>query len=419
MASSDVVGRSTFFSNRWWIVAASVIGSSVGPGTTVIFVINVFMVPVTTELGWSRGLFSSGLLASAVAGPIMTPIFGYLMDRFGIHRVALPTIFLYALGLASFALLQKDSVWPLYVMFIAASGFGACFGPIIYSKSITAWFDKERGLALGIATSGVGLGTFIVPSYAQYFITHYGWRTAYVAVAALTWLLAFSMVALFVREPSQYSEQGGEAPSDPVSPPHTFGVPAATAAKTYRFWLLVIIFLAEGTANNGILSGHFVPMLVDRGYAPAAAAAILGISGLAALAARVVIGFCLDWVNGPIFSAAAMMLPALGVALLVSHAYAPAPLLAAICCGLAIGAEVDMLGFFTSRYFGRASFGTIYGLIFAAFVCGVGLGPTILGFGFDHYHSYDPVLWAYLMVLIVAALLFLPLGRYTYPKGKA
>jgi MFS family permease len=418
MAGSEAAGRSTLFSNRWWIVAASLIGGIVGPGTTVIFVVNVFMVPVTTELGWSRGLFSSGLLASAVAGPIMAPIFGYLMDRFGIRRVALPTIFFYALSLAGFALLQKDSVWVLYLMFIAASGFGACLSPMIYSKSITAWFDKERGLALGIATSGVGLGTVVLPSFAQYFITHYGWRTAYLAMAALTWLIAFSMVALFVREPPRDSEYIKGDGRDPGSAWHTFGVPVSAAAKDYKFWLLIIIFVIVGTANNGILSGHFDAMLVDRGYEPAEAAAILGISGLAAVAARIVIGFCLDWLNGPVFAAATMLLPALGAGLLASRAPAPAPVLAAICCGVAIGAEVDMLGFFVSRYFGRAAFGTIYGFIFAAFICGVGLGPTILGFGFDHYHTYQPVLWAYLIALIVAAVLFLPLGRYAYPKGR-
>ncbi|HVA14495.1 MAG TPA: hypothetical protein VNF99_14700, partial [Stellaceae bacterium] len=67
--------------------------------------------------------------------------------------------------------------------------------------------------------------------------------------------------------------------------------------------------------------------------------------------------------------------------------------------------------------FGRRSFGTLYGLIFAAFTIGIGVGPAILGFGFDHFHSYDQVLGAFVVMLIVAALLFLPLGKYNYPKG--
>ncbi len=418
MASAEAVESRALFRNRWWIVAASLVGNVVGPGPAVIFTVNVYMVPVTTALGWSRGLFSSGLLASAAASPIMTPLFGWLMDRFGIRRVALPTTFLYGLGLASFALLSPAHVWPLYVMFACASGFGACMGPIVYSKSITAWFDKERGLALGIATCGVGLGTLALPVLAQSVIGAHGWRAAYVVVGALTWLVSFTMILLFVREPPGYFERMREVRREPAAEKQVFGLSTRAAITgTHQFWMLCVIFLAEGICNNGILSGHFVPLLTDRGYTPRNAAALLGLSGLAAMAARIVVGLCLDWVNGPIFSGVSMLLPALGVGLLLTHAGAPAPFFAAICFGLAIGAEIDMLGFFASRYFGRHSFGTLYGLVFALFACGVGLGPAILGAGYDRYHSYDPVLWVYFIVLIVAALMFMPLGRYRYPKG--
>jgi MFS family permease len=421
MASTSLVeGRSTgLFRNRWWVVGAALIGMIVGPGTAVIFTVNAFMVPVTTELGWSRGLFSSGLLASAVASPIMTPLFGWLMDRYGIHKVALPAATAYGLALASFSLLSANAVWPLYLMFACASGFGACVGPVVYSKAITAWFDKERGFALGIATCGVGLGTLLLPGLAQFMIGTFGWRIAYVGIGLVTWLLAFGMIAIFIREPAGYLERvraahtaaaaGGAMP---------FGISAKAAITgTRQFWILAIIFLLEGIANNGILSGHFVPMLTDRGYTPQAAVAMLGASGIAAMIARIVVGRCLDFVNGPVFSAIVMLLPVVGVGILLSGIGAPGPFIAAICFGLAIGAEVDMLGFFVSRYFGRRSFGTLYGLIFACFACGIGLGPFILGIGFDHYHSYEFVLSIFICMLVVAAALFLGLGKYSYPKG--
>jgi len=421
MASTGVVPRRALLQNRWWIVGASLIGMIVGPGTAVIFTVNVFMVPVTTELGWTRGQFSSGLLASAIASPIMTPFFGNLMDRFGIHRIALPVTFLYGLALCSFSLLNAQRFWMIYAMFACASGFGACLGPVVYSKAITAWFDKERGLALGIATSGVGLGTFLLPQMAQLFIASFGWRVAYVAVGVTTWLLSFSMISLFVREPPGYFERMRAARAAATAGgAQPLGISTRAAITgTRQFWLLAAIFLLEGTANNGILSGHFVPLLTDRGYSPAAAAALLGTSGLAALVARIIVGFCLDYVRGPVFSACVMLLPVLGIALLLSHAGSPVPFFAAVSFGLAIGAEVDMLGFFVSRYFGRRSFGTLYGLVFALFTLGIGVGPAILGFGFDRFHGYDPVLWVFLALLVVAAGLFLPLGKYTYPKGSA
>jgi MFS family permease len=416
MASVEAARGGIGLQNRWWIVGASLVGMVVGPGTAVIFTFNVFMVPVTTELGWSRGLFSSGLLASAAVSPIMTPLFGHLMDRFGMRRIALPTSFLYGLSLCSLSLLSANRVWPLYVMVGCSSGFGACLGPVIYSKAITAWFDKERGLALGIATSGVGLGTFLVPMMAQLFISALGWRTAYVAVGVTTWFLSFTMVAFFVREPPGYFERMRQARAQRGTHPLGLSVKSALTS-TRQFWLLAAIFLLEGMANNGIISGQFVPLLVDRGYKPLEAAALLGSSGIAAMIARIIAGFCLDYVRGPVFSAIVMLLPALGIALLLSHAGSPAPFFAAVCFGLSIGAEVDMLGFFVSRYFGRRSFGTIYGLIFAMFTLGIGTGPAILGHGYDSFHSYDPVLRVYLALLVVAAALFLPLGKYNYPKG--
>ena len=112
-----------------------------------------------------------------------------------------------ALPLRSFSLLTPTMVWPLYLMFFCASGFGACVGPVVYSKAITAWFDKERGFALGIATCGVGLGTLLLPGFAQFIITTLGWRTAYIGIGITTWVLAFGMIAIFIREPPGYLER--------------------------------------------------------------------------------------------------------------------------------------------------------------------------------------------------------------------
>lgn len=418
VANAAISRSQGLFENRWWIVAASLIGNVVGPGPAVIFTVNVFMGPVTSELHWSRGMFSSALLASAVIGPVAQPVFGALLDRFGIRRVALPAAVLYSLALCSYSLLSANAFWVIYIMVGCAAGFGACLGPIVYSKSITAWFDRERGLALGIATCGVGLGTLVLPEIAVHAIAAFGWRIAYLVIGVMTFALSFSMTALFVREPPSHIAARRARRARGEDMPRAPGISARDAITgTRQFWLLAAIFLLEGLASNGILSGNFVPLLTDRGYTPAAAAALLGTSGLAAMAARILVGLGLDLVNGPIFSAVIMLLPPLGVGLLLGHGGSPMPFFAAICIGLAIGAEMDILGFFVSRYFGRRAFATLYGLIFALFVFGIGVGPSFLGFGYDHFHSYDPVLRVFFALLILAALLFLPLGAYRYPKG--
>src|SRR5262249_17998296 len=159
--------------------------------------------------------------------------------------------------------------------------------------------------------------------------------------------------ALFVREPPGFLERMHAAQELRAAGPPPLGLTTwAAITGTRQFWILALIFLLEGTACNGILSGNFVPLLTDRGYPPGYAVALLGPSGLAAMASRVAVGLGLDFLHGPIFSAIVMLLPPVGVGLLLTHWGDPAPLLAAICLGLAIGAEVDMLGFFVSRYFG-------------------------------------------------------------------
>jgi MFS family permease len=226
------------------------------------------------------------------------------------------------------------------------------------------------------------------------------------------------MIAIFVREPPGYIERMHAVRAVTAGREmKAFGITTPEALKTKQFWLLAVIFLLEGMACNGILSGNFVPLLHDRGYTPQAAAALLGVSGLSAMVMRIIVGLGLDRFHGPIFSAIIMLLPVVGVGLLLTHAGAPAPLFVAILLGLGIGAEIDMLGFFVSRYFGRRSFGALYGLVFAAFTIGIGIGPAILGFGYDRFQSYDPILNLFLVLLLFAAALFLPLGTYRYPKG--
>ena len=102
------------------------------------------------------------------------------------------------------------------------------------------------------------------------FLPPFGWRAAYLAIGATTFVLAFAMIAIFVREPPGYIERMRLAHARPVDGPQPFGLSTRAAITgTRQFWILFVIFLLEGTACNGILSGNFVPLLHDRGYSPA------------------------------------------------------------------------------------------------------------------------------------------------------
>ena len=135
------------------------------------------------------------------------------------------------------------------------------------------------------------------------------------------------------------------------------------------------------------------------------------------MASRIIVGLGLDFVNGPIFSAIVMLLPPLGVGLLLTPCRQSGAVLRGHLHRSRDRRRGGHAGLLRQPLFRPPLVRTLYGLIFAAFVIGIGVGPAFLGFGHDHFHSYDPVLRVFFVALIIAAVLFLPLGKYIYPKG--
>ena len=155
--------------SRWWIVFASVLGLLVGNGPIMQFTFGVLLAPISREFGWNRGTVSSAIVVGLWMTGIATPVVGRWVDRFGIRPVALPAIALFSLATASVALVPASPA--AFTALYALMGLGAAGQtPLIYAKAISARFDEKRGLALGIAMAGVGLGAAIVPQFAQALI---------------------------------------------------------------------------------------------------------------------------------------------------------------------------------------------------------------------------------------------------------
>lgn len=190
------------------------------------------------------------------------------------------------------------------------------------------------------------------------------------------------------------------------------------ARGSWRFWLLAVVFLFGGVTIKGTLA-HVVALLIDRGMTPLAAASYLAMSGMAAVLARLLGGWCLDRPQAPFVASFFMLLAAGGVLLLWSEAGGAAPLTGVICLWLGLGVEIDAMGFLISRYFGLKAFGQIYGWPFPAFTLGVGIGPALMGATFDRARSYDPMLLVFFFLLLVTVVLLAILGPYAYPKPRA
>ena len=403
------------FANRWWVVFATICGLLVGAGPVNVFTFGVFLKPITEDLGLSRGAFSAALIFHAAIAAIALPVVGWLVDRWGARRIILPGLFLYALATASYGLIQASPLLLTFVIFALTGLVGGVQSPIPYAAVIAQWFDRERGLALGIGTAGVGLGVAIVPQVAALLIDAVGWRLAYAGLAVAVLLVAFPPVALFLREPPDFAARVRQAAA--TTGAALPGVAAGEALRSSLFWGLSVAFFLDVIAINGTLT-HIVPLLTDRGVPRQIATAALSGTGFALIFGRILSGWCLDRFWGPYVAIVFFLLPMIGIAILISGAGGFAPFLGAIACGLGIGAEIDLMAFFTSRYFGLRDYAKLYGTMFGIFALGVGIGPALSGVSFDRFHSYTPAFMTFVIMLAVGCLIFLRMGPYPFPSPR-
>ncbi len=396
--------------NRWWIVAASFSALLVGSGVVNIFATGVFLVPVTQELGISRGDYTFGLLVNGILTAIAVFIYGWLYDRYGVRKILLPGVLLCALATYLYSQMSPN-LTALYLIFGFAGLVGGAQTPMGYTTVINQWFDRQRGLALGIATAGVGFGVVFVPQLVTKLMVGYGWRGAYIGIAIAILILAFLPALLFIRNPPSVESQGK------VSTDHLPGMAASEAFGSWRFWALTASFFVAVMAINGTIT-NLVPLLRDRGVAPQDAVGALSFAGGAIVLGRMIAGWFLDRVWGSYVAVIFFGLSLIGIGLLASGATGPVALLGAALCGAGVGAEIDLMGYLMSRYFGLKNFGKIYGLMFVFFNVGTGLGPYLSGMTFDKYKSYTPILTGYMVALAIVCAVLLTLGPYLFKPGE-
>lgn len=396
------------FANPWWVVFGAVTGLLVCNGPVLGFTFGVFLKPLGADMGWNRGEASFALSAGGILSAIAVPVIGAMMDRWGIRRVALPGIVIYTFCLSLVALSPR-SLWAFTMLFALAEMTSAIQTPIGYAKAIAAWFDRRRGLALGIAMSGVGIGGFFVPQLARFLIASIGWRGAYLVLAGMTLIVAFPIVALFIREP----EPGEGEHHRVIAAAEQRGLSVRQSLGTARFWLLAATFFLVAVAINGTVA-HVVPLLTDRGLSPAAAVATFGVFGLSTMSGRLLAGWLVDRIYAPYVATVLFLAPIAGFLFLVTAA-GPLPAFGVVLMGLGLGTEIDLIAFLVTRYFGQRSFGQLYGYFFMVFGFGSSIGKLLLGVVYDRAGSYNPALIGAAAALVVAAILVNRLGAYAYP----
>ena len=387
----------------WKIVLAGFFGVMVSFAAVVPYTFGLFLKPLSLAFGWHREALSAGFSIAALTVAAASPGLGFLLDRFGPRRIILPCIVVFSCAYASLALLTPHLI-HFYLVFFVIGLVGNGTAYLGYSRAISTWFDRRRGLALSIMLAGGGCGAMILPVIAQAVITHYGWRTAFVVLGVLALTLGFPLTAWFVRE-RPFAEQD-------VRVSVAVGESVKTALGSRIFWIIAATVCLYAISVNGAIA-HLSALLTDRGVSTQGAAYSIAIIGGTGLIGRVLTGVFLDRFFGPRVSQTMLLMTVAGIVLLsVAHTLT-AGLTAAALIGFSMGSEGDITPYLLSRYFGLKRLSTLYALTWTAYAIGGATGPLMVGRLFDSLGSYRPSTFQMLALpaLIPCLLLFL-LPRY-------
>lgn len=400
------------FKSGWRVLLVAAMGVTCGITAVPIYTIGAFVGPLEDAYGWSRGAIQSATVFAYLTLVFAGPAAGYLTDHYGPRRVALWSVFGISIAVGSASVLAS-TLWGLYLAYALIGILGAGTSPVVWTRAVSSWFVKKRGLAFGITLMGTGLFATVGPVYVTFMIGEFGWRGGYLALAFVPIVFVLPLVYFW------FFEREGEDQTQTQSPESAensdAGMDLNSALSTSGFWIIGLSFLLFSTGISGFIASY-IPMLTDQGLTRGEAASMAGSIGISVLLGRLVMGILLDHFRASFLSAGIMLLPALGCFLWgTGVAGSSGALMAAIFIGLAGGAEFDLVAYMTSRYFGLRHYGKLYGILFSSVIAGAAIGPLMFGFGYDMTGSYDTVLLTVTGLFLVGSVSQLFLGAY--PKS--
>jgi len=403
--------RTKNFYYGWIIVGVAFVSMAFWFGIRTTF--SIFYVALLEEFRWSRGGAAGVQAAALITYTIMAPVTGGLIDRFGPRRVIVPGIIILSLGLFLCSFIQTLRHFYFFFGIIAAVGLTS-IAIVSYSAILSHWFEKKRGLASGIALSGMGVGIFLLVPMTQYFITMSGWRLTFILIAVLSLTVLLAINGIFLRHKPQdlglypdgineeewlKNKEGNVAESEWSKNDWTL----KKAIKTDSFWYLFVFFFLTIFIVYAVLT-HHVRFLVDKGVDTATAAFIFGIIGISSGVSRIFWGWLSDHIGRETtFTLGALCMIIGTISLMALDVAVTNRLLYAFALFFGIGWGVTAPIFMSSAadLFKGRSFGLIYGIMEGVLGIGGALGAWFPGFIYDQTESYQ---WAFGLSIVITIL---------------
>jgi MFS family permease len=408
----------------WLIVAIVMLAGVLAAGVSNI-TMAVVLKPISDDLGWSRTLTAAALAVGALAGGVLSPIFGPLADRLG-PRFLLPAGGA-VVGLLAFGVSASTEPWQFYATFIPARAlteFLLC-GMIAFTAAAN-WFYVKRPRVMGLVAMATPLGSAGLALVYQYLITHYGWRSAFMALGVALWVLVVIPGVIFLRrQPEDLGlyPDGMAAPPSPQPATMQEGASAVEyswqrrdAVRTATLWLLVASQFLASIGTGGI-AFHTAAYFTDGRIAPAVAAGAVSVMALSGAFGNGLWGALAERFHPRTLNVATMLVAALSVAWLMQVRSAPGAYLFAFLFGLNARGAAVLVQALVARFFGRRSFGAISSVLDPFHKGGLGLGALLAGLAFDFAGDYRAIFTVFLISYLISALLIF-LAHRPEARGK-
>jgi MFS family permease len=390
--------------------------------------LSVFVVPMTEQFGWSRGMFSGVVSLGGLCAIAISPLVGRFIDRYGSGIMIAATSAV--AGVCAVGLAVVSQSWAFYALYVPGRAFFAAPLELGTSTAVSNWFIRRRPLSNALLSISQGTGLAMMPLVAQFIILEWGWRSAWASLGIYTLALGvLPPLLLMARRPE---DMGLEV--DPASGSQTRARETAArlgttprvdsaatevnftvrqALGTRAFWLLAV-FSAAGFMVQAGVSLHQVPHFILQGVPGHQAALTASTFALAQVLGGLLWSSLVLWV--PLrfvlaVSGLAVAVGALGTGL-SSTLWGGIP--AAASLGVGVGGLHLLLRLAWADYYGRSYLGSIRGLTLPVQIGGQAMGPIIAGFSYDATESY----WTPFLLFAVAVALAALLVVYATPPTR-
>ncbi|MBI4187344.1 MAG: MFS transporter [Chloroflexi bacterium] len=377
--------------NPWFILAIGALVGFIANGVRMSY--GVFVVPLEEAFNLSRLQSILPFSLNMVIWGLMQPVTGALMDYKGPRKAIILAVILMSLGFAVTAMAQD--FWYLMLGYgLLAGGASSGLNVAPFSLLVARWFKHQRGRALGYILAGIPLGTLVFSPLAANLIIDWGWRGAFLGLAAIMLLAALPLSWFFLREPPE-AREGDPALS--LRQGFIFSSEVRQAAKTGPYWLLMVTYFGCGFTGL-FLMGHLPAIALEHNFSPQQGATALGLVGGAGAVGSIFGGWASDRFGRYKSLAVGYLVRAAGMFLLAfSASDVTGFYMASIIAGAPMFFTISITQLLIYEIFGPGIAGRMIGLIFLLHQVGSTVGPYFGGWVFESSGTY-------LLALVVGGL---------------